>query len=208
MYRKKRPWKIIVFLILALLFFVGCLTLVLNRMTAEAAVGRILTAGDSSPAAGADAVLVLGCGVERDGSPTPMLADRIRAGIDAYGSGSTAFLLMSGDGRSPDYDEVTPMREAALNAGIGADRVLSDPMGLSTSQSILRARDEFGFRRVIIVTQRYHLDRALYLARSLGMEAWGYPAEDIRYTGQFFRDVREIIARCKDVLFCETGIFP
>lgn len=195
-------------LLLILILAVASGAAVLNRIAVEASRGRIIEADALESLSAADCVLVLGCGVTPSGSPSPMLADRLETGIRVFQTGCADCLLMTGDGRSLAYDEVTPMRRAAEAAGIDPERIVGDTLGLSTSQSILRARDEFGYRKIIIVTQRYHLPRALYLARTLGLDAVGVPAADIRYTGQIFRDIREIVARCKDVLFCSTGLFP
>ncbi len=195
-------------LLLILLLVLGTAAAALNRMAVEASLGRIVEADDLESIAPADCVLVLGCGVTSAGSPSPMLADRLETGIRVFRSGCADVLFMTGDGRSLAYDEVTPMRRAAEEAGVDPALIVGDTLGLSTSQSILRARDEFGFHRIVIVTQRYHLPRALYLAKALGMDPVGVPAADIRYSGQIFRDIREVVARCKDVLFCVAGLFP
>lgn len=203
-----RLGRCLLFLLLILILIAASAAAVLNRIAIDSALGRIVEADQMQELTPADCVLVLGCGVTRSGVPTPMLADRLDTGIRVFQTGCADVLLMTGDGRSLAYDEVTPMRRAAETAGIDPERIVGDTLGLSTSQSLLRARDEFGYQKIVIVTQRYHLSRALYLAQALGLDAVGVPAADVRYTGQFFRDVREVIARCKDVLFCSTGIFP
>ena len=208
MKREFRPGRFLFCLLLILLLIVATAAAVMNRMAVDASLGRIVESDDMADLTHSDCVLILGCGVTRSGDPSPMLADRLDTGIRVFQTGCADVLLMTGDGRSLAYDEVTPMRRAAETAGIDPELIVGDTLGLSTSQSILRARDEFGFRKVIIVTQRYHLPRALYLAQALGLDAVGVPASDIRYTGQFFRDIREIVARCKDVLYCSTGLFP
>ena len=195
-------------LLLILILIVASAAAAMNRMAVGASLGSIVEADDLSSLEPVDCVLVLGCGVTPSGSPTPMLADRLDTGVTVFQTGCADVLFMTGDGRSLAYDEVTPMRKAAEAAGIDPELIVGDTLGLSTSQSLLRARDEFGFQKIIIVTQRYHLPRALYLAQVLGLDAVGVPAADIRYTGQFFRDMREVVARCKDVLFCSTGMFP
>ena len=203
-----RLGRCLICLLLILILIAASAAAALNRLAVEASLGRIVEADDLSSLKRADCVLVLGCGVTSAGTPTPMLADRLETGVAVFRTGCADVLLMTGDGRSLAYDEVTPMRKAAEEAGVDPELIVGDTLGLSTSQSLLRARDEFGFRKVVIVTQRYHLPRALYLARALGLDAVGVPAADIRYTGQIFRDIREVIARCKDVLFCITGMFP
>jgi vancomycin permeability regulator SanA len=108
-------------------------------------------------------------------------------------------LLMSGDRTDEYYDEVRVMTAYAVDAGVPEGSVVQDPEGYSTYESMYRAAKVYGVRKMVIVTQRYHLYRALYIARELGIEAYGVAAEDIRYSGQTKRDVREILARCKDV---------
>ena len=111
-------------------------------------------------------------------------------------------LLMSGDHSRETYDEVNAMKDYAVAAGVPSSDVFMDHAGFSTYESMYRARDVFEARRVIIVSQKYHLYRAVYDARALGLEAWGVAAEDIAYTGQWLRELREILARDKDVFYC------
>lgn len=146
----------------------------------------------------ADCILVLGAGVRADGSPSHMLTDRLLVGIGLYENGAAPKLLMSGDHGQEDYDEVNTMKAYAVAQGVAAEDVFMDHAGFSTYESMIRARDVFGVKRVIIVTQEYHLYRALWLAESLGMEAVGVSADLRTYIGQSVRETREIAARCKD----------
>ena len=155
---------------------------------------------EDAPGAPFDCILVLGCGVYADGTPTPMLDDRIHTGAALYARGWSGTVLMSGDNRAEDYNEVGTMRTVAEGLGVPAEAIVCDGAGLSTYDSLYRARDVYGAQRVVIVTQRYHLYRALYLARSLGLDAWGVPAADVRYAGQLLRDVREIAALDKALI--------
>ncbi len=147
---------------------------------------------------GADCVLVLGAGLLPDGSPNLMLTERIETGVRLYELGAAPKLLMSGDHAHADYDEVNPMKEGAVSRGVPSEDVFMDHAGLSTYDSVYRAGAVFGAERVIVVTQAYHLPRSLYIARALGLEAVGVPCDTARYRGQFFRDVREVLARDKD----------
>lgn len=149
-----------------------------------------------------DCILVLGCGVRDDGTPTDMLADRIRVGIRAYETGASDRLLMSGDHGLKDYDEVNTMKAIAVDSGVPADNVFCDHAGFSTYESMYRAIDIFGADKIVIATQSYHLPRAIYDARKLGIEAYGISADERTYMGQTYRDAREILARAKDFVWC------
>jgi vancomycin permeability regulator SanA len=148
---------------------------------------------------GAECILVLGAGV-RGTSPSPMLLDRLNQGITLYESKASDRLLMSGDHGQSDYDEVNVMKRIAVEAGIPSSHVFMDHAGFSTYESLIRARDVFGVKRLIIVSQKEHLYRALMIADELGLVAIGVAAEEIPYGGQWARDVRESIARIKDLV--------
>ena len=150
---------------------------------------------------GTDCILVLGAGVN-DGEPSYMLADRLDMAIELYENGASEKLLMSGDHGREEYDEVNVMKDYAVSAGVPSSDVFMDHAGFSTYDSIYRAKEVFQAQRVIIVTQPYHLYRALYIAESLGLEAWGVGAEGEDYAGQGLRDFREQLARVKDYFQC------
>lgn len=148
----------------------------------------------------ADCILVLGCKVHEDGSPSLMLADRLEKGVALYEGGASARLLMSGDHGRSEYDEVNTMKAFAVERGVPSEAVFMDHAGFSTYDSIYRARDVFRAEKVIIVSQEYHLPRALYLAERLGLDAYGVAAEDVHYRGEAYRNLREAAARGKDFL--------
>ena len=166
----------------------------------SSAESRIVTADETARLDGIDCIVVLGCGVRPDGQPSDMLADRIAQGVALYEKGASPKLLMSGDHSRSDYDEVNTMRNVAVEAGVPADDVFMDHAGFSTYESMYRARDVFGAKRIVIVSQRYHLYRALYVAERLGLDAYGVSADLRPYAGQETREVREILARVKDFL--------
>ena len=151
-----------------------------------------------------DCVLVLGAGVWGN-SPSHMLEERLNRGIEVYNTGCTDRILMSGDHGREEYDEVNVMKGFAVDSGVEADTVFMDHAGFSTYESMYRARDVFGVNKVIIVTQKYHLYRAVYNARKLGLDAYGVAAD-----GQYNYDIfvrtynnsREALARCKDFIWC------
>ena len=165
---------------------------------------RIVSADDpnmADPAAGADldCILVLGCGVDPEGRPKPMLHDRMTVAVDLYQRGWADRLLLSGDNSGPAYNEVGAMETFALERGVPAEALVVDNEGFNTDASIRRAGEVFGMGRVVLVTQEYHLSRALFLAEQYGLEAYGVSAT-LRTYGprQIIWSAREILARDKD----------
>ncbi len=159
-----------------------------------------LATPEEAKAIQADCVLVLGAGVWNGDTPSPMLRDRLDTGIAAYESGAAMKLLMSGDHGRKEYDEVNVMKRYAVERGVPSQDVFMDHAGFSTYESMFRARDVFKAEKVLIVTQEYHLYRAIYVARALGLDAYGLPADKRAYAGQGYYDLREVFARCKDLL--------
>ncbi len=149
---------------------------------------------------GYDCVLVLGCGVWGD-RPSHMLEDRLLVGIELCKNGASEKLLMSGDHGRDEYDEVNVMKKFATDRGLDSEDVFMDHAGFSTYESMYRARDIFKAKKVLIVTQEYHLYRAIFVARRLGLEAYGVTSDLRDYGGQVFRDIREILARNKDMIY-------
>ena len=149
----------------------------------------------------ADAILVLGARVWDNGSPSGVLEDRLDTGISAYQAGVSDRLLMSGDHGQDDYDEVNAMKDYALEQGIPSESIFMDHAGFSTYESVYRARDIFQVKTVLIVTQEYHLYRALYIARALGLNAYGVAADRSVYSGIVGFEAREILARVKDFFY-------
>jgi vancomycin permeability regulator SanA len=149
---------------------------------------------------GYDCVLVLGCGVWGD-RPSHMLEDRLLVGIELCKNGASEKLLMSGDHGRDEYDEVNVMKKFATDRGLASEDVFMDHAGFSTYESMYRARDIFKAKKVLIVTQEYHLYRAIFVARRLGLDAYGVTSDLRDYGGQIFRDIREILARNKDLIY-------
>ena len=159
---------------------------------------QILSPEEAATLTDVDCILVLGCYVHDSGRPSDMLADRLRRGIELYQSGAAPKLLMSGDHGQKDYNEVKAMTLEAMDEGIPSEDIFMDHAGFSTYESIFRARDVFAADKIIIVTQEYHLYRALHVANALGVEAYGVAADYHTYVGQAYRELREILARNKD----------
>ena len=148
-----------------------------------------------------DCILVLGAGV-RNGKPTDMLADRILTAIDLYNKKVAPKIIMSGDHSKKDYDEVNIMKSFAIEQGVPSSDIFMDHAGLSSYESVYRAKEIFEAKKIVIVTQKYHLYRSLYIANKLGVEAYGVSADLRGYIGQSYREVREILARDKDFVKC------
>lgn len=149
----------------------------------------------------ADCILILGAGV-RNGKPTPMLRDRLLTGIELYEKGAAKKIIMSGDHGSSDYDEVNTMRLFAVERGVPEEDIFMDHAGFSTYDSVYRAKKVFEANSIIIVSQKYHLYRALYVSEKLGVKACGVSANLNKYGGQLKREIREILARDKDFFKC------
>ena len=128
---------------------------------------RILSAEEAAKQ-DADCILVLGCGVRPDGTPSLMLTDRLETGIALYRAGVAEKLLMSGDHGTEDYDEVNTMKRIAKESGVPSADIFMDHAGFSTYDSVYRAKEIFCVEKVIIVSQRYHLPQALYVAEKSG----------------------------------------
>lgn len=173
---------------------------VINTYVISFSKNHILNDSDSETQY--DCILILGCGVRADGTPSNMLSDRLRRGIELYKAGIAPKIIMSGDHGQPNYDEVNVMRQIALENGVPAEDIFMDHAGFSTYDSLYRAKAIFEAERIIVVTQKYHLYRALYDARKMGICADGINADYQIYAGQRYRDVREIAARVKDFFAC------
>lgn len=187
------------FCILLCLGFLGVAAVLgINAIVKGTVKDRILTSEEAAKLSDVDCILVLGCGVRSDGSPSNMLHDRLRRGVELYDMGAAPKLLMTGDHGRENYDEVDTMKTFAVEAGIDSDDIFMDHAGFSTYESMYRAKEIFQAKRIIIVTQGYHLYRALYIAQSLGLEAYGVAADYRSYSGQTSRDLREVLARVKD----------
>jgi vancomycin permeability regulator SanA len=155
-------------------------------------------------------VEVLGASI-RNGKPSSILAKRIDTGMAAYAADVSKILLFSGDNGTNEYNEVTGMRTYALEHGVDylldEDAIFLDYAGFSTYESMYRLRDVFQVSDAVVVTQEYHLYRALYVADRLGINVYGIaaPAQE---EGQLFRDAREILARTKDFFYVLFDVPP
>lgn len=147
----------------------------------------------------ADCILILGCGVHDDGTPSDMLRDRLEKGMELYHRGAAEKILISGDNGQIAYNEIQVMLNYLLDNDIPPKDIFCDHAGFSTYDSIHRSNSIFGAQSIIIVTQKYHEYRALFIAERLGIRAQGCIADTVKYRGQVYREIREIIARDKDL---------
>ncbi len=169
--------------------------LVLEGAASESTITLTTEQGKERSLPVVDAVVVLGCGVRGDGTPSPMLSARLEQGIHLYKAGLAKKLLMSGDHAYQGYDEVNTMKQYAIDAGVPAEDIFMDHAGLSTYDSVWRAKNIFQCETIVLVSQTYHLYRAVYLAERVGMEAYGVSADFQTYAGQDYYDFREFFAR-------------
>lgn len=145
--------------------------------------------------------LVLGCSpVVEGGRKNLFFARRIAAASELFRAGKVQYLLVSGDNSRPDYDEPSEMRRALVAAGVPETRIVADYAGFRTLDSVARAQMVFGIDEVIFVSQRFHNERAVYLARARGMKAYGYDAADVGGAEGLRTKAREVVSRLVAVL--------
>ena len=196
-------FKKAVSLLLLLAFIFAQIPILINTYMYEFSSRYFLTVDEASEES-FDCVLVLGAGVWDD-SPSHMLEERLNKGVEVYKTGCTNRILMTGDHGREEYDEVNVMKDFAIEKGAIAEEVFMDHAGFSTYESMYRAKEVFQVKKVVIVTQKYHLYRAVYNARKLGLDAYGVAAD-----GQYnyslpvrtYNNTREATARCKDFIWC------
>ena len=193
---KKVVLPIVVLLIIILVFIIG-----INLYVKLSTKKQIIKNKDYSKLNDIDCILVLGCGIWGN-KPSPMLEDRLNEGISLYKNGVASKLIMSGDHGREEYDEVNVMKNYAIDKGVASEDIFMDHAGFSTYESIYRAKEIFNAKKIIIVTQEYHLYRSLHIANKLGVEAYGVSADPRQYAGATYRELREILARDKDFIKC------
>lgn len=199
---KKCKWvKIVLIVLLCMAVVGGAALLGINAGVKRVGKKHLLTAEEAAELTDVDCILVLGCLVRSDGSLSSMLRDRLVRGVELYELGAAPKLLMSGDHGRKYYDEVNTMKSYAIGEGIPSSDVFMDHAGFSTYESMYRAKEVFAADKIIIVSQKYHLYRALYIADKLGLEAYGVAADGDNYGGQTYREIREILARVKDAVY-------
>lgn len=173
---------------------IGAAALLISRLiTALSAFPRLYTV-ENAP--GERVAIVFGAGLWRDGSPTPVLRDRVKTGADLYFAGKVEKLLLSGDNSTIEYNEPESMRRYALNLGVPDSAIVLDYAGRRTYDTCYRAKEIFGLKSAILVTQEFHLPRALYICQVLGLKSVGVPADLRRYprSALLWWNIRELPA--------------
>lgn len=193
--------KIIAIIAVCIGILVGGAFAVTNGIVVVTGNARIVSAERAAKIDDVDCILILGCRVYSN-EPSVMLRDRVMQGVELYKLGASETVFMTGDSRDRYYDETGTMSRLAVENGVPEENIVTDRYGLSTYDSIFRAAKVYGYKKIIIVTQEYHLTRALYIAKQFGIDAYGVASDAREYEGQFNRDVREIAARSKDFLYC------
>jgi SanA protein len=164
------PWKVIGFLFGGVLL-IGWPWIYIRLKTQS----RIYPSAADAPEA--PVAIVFGAGLSRDGTPMPVLADRVAAAVDLYKAGKVSKLILTGDNRFPEYNEPEAMRRYAISLGIPEADLVPDFAGRRTYDSCYRARFVFNVKKAILVSQEFHLPRAVYLCDQLGIDAVGVAAD-------------------------------
>ena len=179
---------------LHILFWTGIAALLLilgaRLYTGIYASSRIETVDSVAPLR---AAIVFGAGLQRDGSPSPVLRDRVKTAAELYFAGKVEKLLFSGDNRFIDYNEPGAMRTYALSLGIPEEAIVLDYAGRRTYDTCYRAKHIFALDEAVLVTQKYHLPRALFTCNGIGLKSIGVSADQRAYSrySMFMWNVRE-----------------
>ena len=171
--------KVMVYLIVIIVIILVCV-FGINAYVKISTKNQIIQENEYDKLSDIDCIIVLGAGVWGD-KPSHMLEDRLLEGIKLYENNVSSKIIMSGDHGKEDYDEVNIMKNYAIEKGVPSENIFMDHAGFSTYESIYRAKEIFKAKRIVIVTQEYHLYRALYIANKLGLEAYGVGADPRQY---------------------------
>ncbi|WP_195263901.1 MULTISPECIES: ElyC/SanA/YdcF family protein [unclassified Clostridium] len=148
-----------------------------------------------------DAIIVLGAGVRVDGTPSDILADRLETSLEVFEAGLANVFLLSGDHGREEYNEVGSMKKYILQNDIDEKLIFMDHAGFSTYDTMYRAKEIFKVDKAIIVTNEYHLPRALYIAKKLGIDAYGIKSDKRQYQLMDSYKKREVLAQLKDFIY-------
>jgi len=188
---KKRK---IILLILAVLFF-SSIILLINLRVFWQSRGLIFENIENAPSK--QTALILGARVLSNGKMSDILSDRVKSALELYDNGKVKKILVSGDHGRIKYDEVNTIKKYLLENGASPEDIFLDHAGFDTYDSLYRAKEIFKVDSVIIVTQKFHLPRSIYIGKSLGIESYGFVADKQKYLGMQRYKLREILARVK-----------
>lgn len=194
-FRSKRIFVISAVLVLVMVVFV----FFTNKHVLEVGSSYIFNANDVPQS---KAILVLGAYVSPDGTVSQVLGERLKVGYELYTKGKADKIIVSGDHSRKNYDEVNAMKKFFLDKGVPAENVFMDHAGFTTYESMYRARDIFKVDKMIVVTQEFHLPRAIFIAKELGLEVYGVTANTGNYSDlvMFSNNMRETMARSKALI--------
>lgn len=174
--------------------------LAINRLVIVGAGKIIERESDYSIEKTYDAIVVLGAGLKADGTPSNMLKDRLNGAIEIYKKGVAPKIIVSGDCSGEYYDEVSAMRKYCIDNGVPEGDIIRDDNGFSTYETMDNVVRRMGYKKIMVVTQKYHIYRSVYIARRMGANADGFSTDTLDYIflAQRYREIREMAARFKD----------
>lgn len=143
-----------------------------------------------------------------NGNPNAYFYNRINAAADLYKSGKIKYIIVSGDNSTEDYNEPEDMQQALMQHGIPQDHIFLDFAGFRTLDSVVRAKEIFGQQKIVIISQKFHNERSVFLAKKNGIEAFGFNAEDVNKYAGFKTNMREYLAKAKAYLDLILGVDP
>lgn len=201
--RAGRKWRRALVWLFMLGLLGGLLVLGINWRVLQVGRARIVSADQARPA---DAIVVLGALVYADGSVSPIVRDRLETAYALYKAGKAPKILITGDHGQTSYDEVNTMRKYLEKKGVPPEDIFMDHAGFNTYDSMYRARAVFEVHSALVVTQAFHLPRAVYLSTQMGIVSQGVTADRVVYSDARYNELREMGARVK--AFLEATVHP
>lgn len=194
----KKTGHVFLKIIFIMISLAGLIVLIPNLIIRFSAQKKLFTIEDVSPA---PVAIIFGSGLYRDGTPTPVGRERVETGVALYEAGLVEKLLVTGDNRFEYYDEPTAMFNYAVELGVPEEDIVRDFAGRRTYDSCLRAKEIFGVNNAILVTQPFHISRAVYLCDSVGIDVTGVPATGWYHAKRYqaYWNFREIFAHVKAI---------
>ena len=187
--------------ITVMVVLMGCFSLLIIYKGVEGIGSRYLYSKENVPQK--DAILILGAYVFPSGNPSLMLYDRLMYGLELYNAGKAPKIIVSGDHGREEYDEVNVMKDFLMERGVPGEDIFMDHAGFNTYDSLYRAKNIFCCEDLIVVSQDFHVLRALYIAKELDMNAVGVASNPRKYSGILKSNIREIASRPKAFLQAE-----